>query len=84
MEMEFNLEAFFVSVREGNIAFVISIYSIFLNQCKFTTYFSCAILNYFFLPSVIVYKYTNSFKKLSSCKTHLRSPRKIPFEVVVR
>ena len=82
MEMEFNLEAFFVSVREGNIAFVISIYSIFLNQCKFTN--SCAILNYFFLPSVIAYKYTNSFKKLSSCKTHLRSPRKIPFEVVVR
>ena len=82
MEMEFNLEAFFVSVREGNIAFVISIYSIFLNQCKFTN--SCAILNNFFLPSVIVYKYTNSFKKLSSCKTHLRSPRKIPFEVVVR
>lgn len=46
MEMEFNLEAFFVSVREENIAFVISIYSIFLNLCKFTN--SCAILNYFF------------------------------------
>lgn len=69
MEMEFNLEAFFVSVREGNIAFVISIYSIFLNQCKFTN--SCAILNYFFLPSVIVYKYTNSFKKIKQLQNPL-------------
>ena len=76
MEMEFNLEAFFVSVREENIAFVISIYSIFLNLCKFTN--SCAILNYFFLPSVIVYKYTNSFKKLSSCKTTYVLPGKFP------